>query len=229
MSILRTPFVIIYNQIIRPLLPKRLADYNGVQVESGKVFDDRIPWKVGDRPRYEEAIVDSLHSHVTPGDTIVIVGGGKGVTAVHAACSTGKKGDVVVFEGGREQIQSIRDTLDRADLADRIEVRHAIVGPAISVYSESRDATTITPEDLPNCDVLELDCEGAEAEIIPGMEIRPRVIIVETHGHLGASSEDVKEMLTDRGYDIVSSEIAAPDKRETCEDKDIRVLTGIRN
>jgi hypothetical protein len=44
----------------------------------------------------------------------------------------------------------------------------------------------ISPAELPECDILELDGEGAESLILRNMTIRPRVIAVETHGVYGA-------------------------------------------
>jgi hypothetical protein len=38
----------------------------------------------------------------------------------------------------------------------------------------------VTPAELPECDVLELNCEGSEIGILRNMTIRPRAIAVET-------------------------------------------------
>jgi hypothetical protein len=44
-----------------------------------------------------------------------------------------------------------------------------------------------------------MDCEGAETTILADISIRPRCIIVETHGN----RDEVRKLLTERGYDIV--------------------------
>jgi hypothetical protein len=47
------------------------------------------------------------------------------------------------------------------------------LGEAISVYGAPEDhaARVVTPADLPECDVLALDCEGAEILILRQSEI----------------------------------------------------------
>ena len=76
-----------------------------------------------------------------------------------------------------------------------------------SVSNETTDASAmmptvavVAPEALPPCDVLELDCEGAEVEILSTMTIRPRVILTETHGLYGAPTPRVVELLGKIGY-----------------------------
>ena len=62
----------------------------------------------------------------------------------------------------------------------------------------------ILPEELPSCDVLELDCEGSEIDILRRMVITPRVIIVEIHPWLFKEpAEWVVENLITQGYEIV--------------------------
>jgi hypothetical protein len=48
----------------------------------------------------------------------------------------------------------------------------------INVYGDPSQLATlvVAPVELPGCDVLELDCEGAEIVILRDMTIRPRVV-----------------------------------------------------
>jgi hypothetical protein len=84
------------------------------------------------------------------------------------------------------------------------------------------------PCQLPACDVLELDCEGAEVEILRGMIIQPRVILVETHGLFGAPTDLVASLLETRGYVVSDRGLAEQSHAEYCAKHDIRVLHGVK-
>jgi hypothetical protein len=59
---------------------------------------------------------------------------------------------------------------------------------------------SLAASQLPSCDVLQLDCEGAEVEIPREMTIQPRVILVETHGIFGAPTNLGASVLEKRSY-----------------------------
>ena len=52
-------------------------------------------------------------------------------------------------------------------MSSRLTVKHAVVGEAIAVYGVRDQFSTlvVSPAELPECDILELDCEGAESLI----------------------------------------------------------------
>jgi signal peptidase I len=208
-------------------LPKSSVKYNGVLVKNGPLFDPVLPWRDAKRPNYESGILNSMEENLKKGDSVVVVGGGHGVTAVKAAEHIGEGGDVMVYEGGVDKVDKTKQTAELNGVSDRIEVRHGIVGPSIWVWGEEEGAKHYTPDELPDCDVLELDCEGAEIDILENLEIRPRVIIVETHGTFDAPTDKVRGILEDLSYTVVSEEIADLDQKENCLENDIRVLTGI--
>jgi hypothetical protein len=60
------------------------------------------------------------------------------------------------------------------------------------------------------------------------MAIRPRVVIVETHGVYGAPTGRVRALLEAQGYRVTDRGVAEPRERELCEECDIRVLVGVR-
>jgi len=220
----------LYNRLVWPSLPRtRPRKLNGVPIatEHHRWFETIVPWRTPacDRPSYEDPLVSGLRSQVESGDDVVIVGGGHGITAVVAAELTGEQGAVLVFEGSDERIDSIRGTLRLNDMADRVTLRHGIVGTdqdyKETVYGEST-ASVVSPGDLPQCDILELDCEGAESEILRDLQIEPRVILVETHGFLESPTDAVAERLHRRGYDIVARGAENPDR-------DVYVLTARSN
>lgn len=55
---------------------------------------------------------------------------------------------------------------------------------------------------MPDCDVLELDCEGAELGILNNINVRPRVITVEIHNGEILKADDVINTIHNIGYVI---------------------------
>jgi hypothetical protein len=80
-------------------------------------------------------------------------------------------------------------------------VEHAVVGDAVGVYGDDAGPILAVGQ-LPECDVLEMDCEGAELGILRAMVIRPRAVLVETHGNVGGSSSEVAVSLGRLGYRV---------------------------
>jgi len=60
----------------------------------------------------------------------------------------------------------------------------------------------VSAKELKKCNVLEIDCEGAEVDILKELDIKPRVIIVETHPSKGASTKKVSKIMRNRGYRV---------------------------
>lgn len=138
----------------------------------------------------------------------MIIGGGYGVSSVAAATHTGETGSVDVYEGSAPAVKQVQDTLRLNGVVNRVNVHHTVVGPEIQLDGERGGATELAPEELPACDVLVLDCEGAETAILSNLDIAPRTIIVETHEIYDSSEEDVKMLLEDMGYEIAERKIA---------------------
>lgn len=225
-----------YTAYIRPRLSasREYPKYNGVTVGAEKHkhhrFDGVVPLDVpssADRPQYEEPLVDALRSCVRPGDDVVIVGGGYGVTTVVAAQEAREGGTVTTYEAIDTRTDVIRNTVSLNGVSDRCTVVHGIVGPAINPGGglpgggKTDSAERLDPGDLPECDVLELDCEGSELEILRNLAIRPHTIVVETHGHRGASEGDVRAELDELGYSVVQRAVEV-------ERNGIYVLTATR-
>jgi hypothetical protein len=65
------------------------------------------------------------------------------------------------------------------------------------------NSALVHPKYLPECDYLELDCEGSEKSILEKMRINPKFIVVEVHPKL--IGEDVKwleEFLLNNNYNV---------------------------
>ena len=99
------------------------------------------------------------------------------------------------------------------------------------------DVEVIDPADLPACDVLEMDCEGSELGILKGMQIRPRVLIVELHPTRYDAPDAaifVVELIEEMGYEVVYWSTQAGDQmseaefRDTITDGSGDVLAAVR-
>ncbi|MCQ1539525.1 FkbM family methyltransferase [Methanocalculus taiwanensis] len=154
---------------------------------------------------FEKGIITAHMQLTQSGDRVVIVGGGDGRTAIAAARRVGCEGSVFIFEGGDRSYTRIARLLDAKGLSSTCCVKHAVVGPLIDVYGgDCEGALQLSPTDLPDCDILELDCEGSEIEILRRLCIRPRVIIVEIHPfHFPEDPGWIMYRLTELGYRII--------------------------
>ena len=213
-----------YENLLRTRLPRRKATYNDVTVRSARAFDTLLPWEQADLPDYESGLITSMEAVIAAGDTVVVVGGGWGVSTVSAANQVGPDGSVYTFEAATKAAETVRETVALNDVSDRVSVDNAIVAKDISTRGSSAEATVVSPSELPSCDVLVLDCEGAELSIVDRIQSLPRAIVVETHGHLEAPPETVQERLKNRGYTVTDDGIAEPRKESFCRDNGIRVL-----
>lgn len=228
LSLLKRSLQYGYNSFIRPLLPTVNADYNGVKVPNARLGDRFSPWHTVDVPNYEGALVAGIREHVQPRERVVVVGGGWGVSTVSAAQKVGPKGQLDVFEGSEDAIENVRATVHVNDVAPWVNTHHAVVAQAHSLRGESGGATEVSPSDLPECDVLVLDCEGAELEILDELSVTPHTILVETHGMLDAPESAVVDRLTEQGYNVINREVAEARVREFCLENEIFVLTAKR-
>ena len=219
---LRDVIQFFYDGVLRDHLPAKLSLWNGVAVR-GQVklldFTDSFP-------TYEAALIEALRQQVESGDNVVIVGGGKGVSTVIAAERTGLDGSVTCFEGSSRQVDRVRQTVQVNQVTSQVQIRHSVVSEfsefSNSTFGAEEDANTIAPSALPQCDILELDCEGAELSILTEMEISPEVIIVETHGFLDAPESEIRARLDERNYEIIA--------RGTEDmERGVFILTAVRN
>lgn len=235
LGVARRAAALVYRRGIRKLLPTSGHYRRGdVSVAIPRKFGDHLvpdTWKPShakDLPTYEAALVSGIREQVRSGDRVVIVGGGLGVTTCVAAAAVGPEGSVTCYEGSAENADLTRRAAVLNGVGDRTTVHHAVVASALSVWGDYEKATAVPPAGLPACDVLELDCEGAELEILNGMPSAPRVVLVEAHGFLGAPTETVRLLLQQLGYDVTDLGVAEPGMRAFCEEKDVRVLVGVR-
>jgi hypothetical protein len=212
----RTALQRAYNRLVRPHLPYKIGVFNGVPARRVRLLD-----RTDEFPEYEAALIDAVRATVEPDDSVVVIGGGYGVSSVVAARHAGRDGSVVAFEPTQERFPYIEETAALNRVADRIDARRALVGPDVKLDGDGGGADRVEPTELPDCDVLELDCEGAEADVLRELSIRPRTIVVETHGCFGTPSAETREVLDSLGYEVV-------DERPDEPERDIHVLVAER-
>ena len=165
-----------YNALLRNRLPRTWQVADDIAVRTGRLLDQT------QNVEMEAPIRESVSNVVSSGDTVVIVGGGWGTSTVAASRAAGQGGSVIVYEAVSERITDIEETLSHNYTAAPVELVHAAVGPVSPESCEmfgAPDGSSVTPGELPDADVVVLDCEGAEDHIVPTLETDE--IVVETH------------------------------------------------
>lgn len=199
-----------YRNSIRRVLPTSgYAIRNGVKVRRRKIFDGFLPhsgWHGASHvPDYEGGIVNHHQSVTEATDKVVIIGGGFGTSMVTAAKIVGEKGSVIVYEGSKQFAQKLCEVAKWNGTSDICEIRSAVVSNKSNTYTGKESQKQVSPSALPSCDVLEMDCEGAEEKIIPGLEIRPKYLIIEIHPDMmDQTPQYLFRHLQQKGYQIAS-------------------------
>jgi hypothetical protein len=206
----------IYEQLW-PFLPKDSAwiTYNGVKITSQRITDKYVGSYIKQytdysRPDYEPVYIPAIRDYVSTGDSVIMIGGGNGVSAVVAAKQVGSGGNINLFEGAASEVEKCRQTRAINDITCELNIHHAVVGSNVSLRGEMRGAKCISPNELEKCDALLIDCDGAEFSILNNLKTRPKKIIVEHHPVPGSDGMDVKykpnrirNILDDLGYEII--------------------------
>ncbi len=188
----------LYRRTVGTVLPGRVRTRNGVAVPADSLFDR-------DDADYKAGLVDPLRPLVRPDDRVVVAGDACRVASVVAArAATG--GRVSVFTPTPGAAERCRAAHDLNGTTGRVSVEHALVGTPERVHGPANDGRVLGATELPTCDVLVLDCEGAETALVWGLEQVPRVIVVEVHGHYGADRPVIEAVLDDREYAVACRE-----------------------
>ena len=197
-----------HRNAIRNHLPERSksAIYNDIPIgKNQRWFDQTVPWKTeGHVPGYKSVNIECVKEAVQKGDHVVVIGGGQGVTATAAAQATGEQGQVTIYEADESRCSVIRRTLELNDIENRCTINRAIVGKPHYLPSDVNTEIIIPPSKLPECDVLEMDCEGAELEILQELSMKPQKLVCETHAEKEYSPYNcicvLTKILHDMGY-----------------------------
>lgn len=195
----------IYRVSFRRFTPRKgYIIHNKVKIKRKHILDDLF-LSVTREPKVEDGVISSHKKVTKEGDKVVIIGGGNGVTAVRAAMIVGKKGKLFIYEGGKYSYEKVKKVVAMNSVGDISKVFNSIVGEGINVYGgEHTDAKRTNPNEIPDCDVLELDCEGAEIDILRELHMRPRAIIAELHPwHFQEDPGFLLELIDEKGYEVV--------------------------
>jgi len=224
----------IYNDILRPHLPRKEVKLNGVKTAVRRFGDGLIPWQppATSIDQYEKGLCNALRKHADIGDTVVIIGGGYGISTTVAAKQVGADGAVHTFEASKEIYPVLKDTIRRNNINDVVIPYLKTIGESGELYGRhTTEARNMGPSDLPAGDILVIDAEGAECKILPEIQPIYSVVVVESHGEMGCSSKTVRNLLSHHGYDIVNIELAEgwDPMRQRNQENDVKVLTGLNN
>lgn len=184
-----------YNATIRSYLPRKWGVVAGVPVRDFRLLD-RQDWQPGKMIGF----ITAIEENVSPGDVVVDVASGRGIAAVTAARADAET--VRSYEASGDMVSLARETVNANRVDDVVTVHHAVVGETRNVWGKMYGADVLAPDDLPLCDVLQLDCEGAELSILNGIDQGPQTIIVETHPVFDSPTKPCVIKLEEMGYEI---------------------------
>jgi predicted O-methyltransferase YrrM len=128
----------VYNISIRRILPKKIGVFNSVAVRDVFLFDQTDVF-----PEYEGELIRSMQKVISAGDSVVVVGGGRGVSTVISAQLAGDGGSVKTIEASNEQVDVIEETIKINDVSQSVDVIHGLVGTANDVWGEYNEADFI--------------------------------------------------------------------------------------
>jgi len=182
------------------------GESNGVLVvgegRGRKLFDDLTPthWYSFPSylPNYESVEVQGVEKFVNNGDDVIVIGGGFGVTAVHAAINNGGRGQITVYEADRERFENLTEIFEANGVSDCVEPIFGQLGN-LHIKLDDPAIPSISYEDIPMADIWDMDCEGAEVEILQNLPYNPSVILVETHDN----HDEVTDLLESNGYELL--------------------------
>lgn len=192
--------------------------FNDVVVGKTKLPDGFLPGFVTRRvpttnPTYEGQYISCIREFISPGESIVVIGGGWGVSAVVAA-NKSKDGEVTVFEGSETEVQKIQRTIYLNGVSEQVDIEHAVIGEEVNLRGEAGNADYVKAQELPDCDTLLVDCDGAEFKILSELALRPQTLIVEHHAVfengeiiLKFKPKEVETLIAELGYDIVEKRV----------------------
>lgn len=197
--VLQRSFNYTHNRV-RKYLPKKEFTKSHLPYE-GRLGDYHNSKQPVERNDIKWQARQSVFRYVNNNDKCFCIGGGEGITASHMA----EKGDhVVIAEPAKQMIEKINSTMSLSN-HENYEVKPWLFysSPEEDIWGNLHSETEQkTGEDIPKCDVLEMDCEGAELPILRDIEVCPRVLIVEVHCKKGIDYNEVIDTVEEKGYHI---------------------------
>ena len=136
---------------------RKIAVFNGVAVRGASLSS-----KIDIFPEHEAELISAIRNYVRNGERALVIGGGSGASTVVVAHQVGNTGSVVSYEGNRNSVARVKETINLNKVDDRVEVHHTIIEKPVYLLGEIGNPSTLAAKDFPDCDVLVMDCEGAE-------------------------------------------------------------------
>lgn len=180
---------------------RKIAVFNGVAVRGASLYS-----KIDIFPEHEAELISAIRNYVKDGEKVLVIGGGSGASTVVVAHQIGNTGSIITYEGNKNSVARVKDTIKLNKVDDHVVVNHMIVEKSIHLMGDIGNAPILAAKDFPDCNALVMDCEGAELPILQNITIRPRLIIVETHPLLNSPKEETIKLLDKLGYDIISTD-----------------------
>jgi hypothetical protein len=191
----------VYNKSLRKILPRITVEYSKAGIKYPEKVELHNVLKRNSNPYYKIGFYLAIYDAVHKGDSVVIIGGGHGYGTVHVIRSGAD--NVTVYEASAEMLEThasiTSHNLQPRDL-DAIDPVHAVVGQPMGITG-TNIGESISVDDIPDCDVLILDCEGCEMSILSKLNQRPRDLVVEVH-EPETSIVEIIEFLEDRDYRV---------------------------
>jgi len=185
---------------------------------------------------WEPEATGAFRSLIKPGDTVYDIGGDAGYYTLLFSKAVGPNGRVVVFEPIPKALERIAENLELNGVSNVILIDKALGSKAGSFVLEKpfedsrinlartnavesdimvqmeRFDTLAARLSLPVPDLVKMDVEGAELEVLQGMEDLVRnhhpSFVIELHPQFlpqfGASVDDVAHWLETRGYHLTA-------------------------
>jgi len=180
---------------------RKIAVFNGIAVRGASFHS-----KTDIFPEHEAELISAIRNHIKNGEKVLVIGGGSGASTVAVAHQIGNNGSIIAYEANKNSAARTKETINLNKVDGRVEIKHAIIEKPVYLLGDLGNPPLIPASDFSECDVLVMDCEGAELPILQNMKIRPRLIIVEAHPLLNSPKEDVVKLLDTLGYKIISSD-----------------------
>jgi hypothetical protein len=131
----------------------------------------------------ERTEAEALKEIIMPGDHVLIIGGGFGVTSVVASRVCGSEGQVTVYEAVPEYADLTQWAIENNYTLAPVEVVTGVVADVTDDAVDQYGTPTreiIPPAGLPDADVWHMDAEGAEETILTA-QTPPQRSVIEVH------------------------------------------------
>jgi len=209
----------LYHNYIWPNLPET-TEYRQLQgvkaLPRKRLFETALPFTTPASDQSEDPAYNAMICrHVSEGDSVVLVGGGWGVSTVIAANSVGDTGHVHTYEAADTMYSRVQAAVRINGVEDRVSVTHGVVSDVCQLMGEENDegAKVIQSDDLPDCDALLIDCDGCEVGLLNDLEKLPQCLIVEHHavnggdGAVDYQPDELERQINERGYEVTDREV----------------------